>query len=449
MLDRSIPPLAGKPKDVKFPDFKEVKTDNGITILVIEDNRLPLVSSSIVFKRGKYFDSYYGEDCAGLGSIMSELITLGTPRFNGEELSERIDYLGADVNVSANFDAFIVNFVSLSKNFSELFDLVQEMILQPVFDEKEFLREKSKRLNEIIAYNDDCEYLSTLLFNKVIYDRTPYSLPLTGTNSSLRELSVTKVKQLHSDLINPGEMLISFIGDITADESIEKVEKYFSHLNRSDLKSESEKIKLLPKAGVYLTNKGGAVQASMKIGHRGIEKKSEDFLKIKFMNTILGGSFTSRINHNLREVNGFTYGARSFFIQRRYAGDFCIETEVKNDLTAPACEQVIKVLREFTSEKITEDELELTKNYIAGSFPLQLETPQSISTLLINLRLFDMEKDFYDNYVTETLKITSEEVLETARKYINPDEISYCLAGDVESISGLMEQIGEVKIIQV
>lgn len=449
ITDRSKPPASGTPKDIKFPKFDEFKTENGITVLVVEDMRLPLISTSVLFKKGIYFDSFYGNDFAGLGSLMSELMTKGTRTYNAEQLSEKVDHLGAILNTNSNYDSLSVTGLSLSKNFNQLFDVLAEVILSPAFTDDEISREKEKKVNEVIAYNDDCEYLCSLLFNKVIYGDQPYAYPVNGSENSVPLLTRDLIVNHYNDMVDPGEMIIAFIGDISKESSLELVDKYFSGLIQKDKLNSVPKIEIKPKPGVFLTNKDGAVQSSFKIGHRGIKKTSEDFLKLKFMNTILGGSFTSRINHNLREVNGFTYGARSYFTQRKYSGDFSIETEVKNDLTAAACIEILKELKKFRSEKITDEELNLTKNYIAGNFPLQMETPQSIASLLINLRLYNMDVDFYDNYVSEIMKMTADDVIETARKYIHPDEISYCLAGNVEEIKDDMKQLGEVEVISV
>lgn len=449
ILDRSKPPAAGIPKDVKFPKFDEIVSSNGIKILVVEDKRLPLISTSIVFKKGTYFDSYYGKEFAGLGSLMSELMTKGTTRYSAEQLSEKIDHLGAVLNTSSSYDSLSIAGLSLSKNFDEFFDIIQEVILEPAFTNEEINREQEKKVNEVISYKDDCEYLCSLLFNKVIYGDQPYAHPVSGTEDSIPLLNRELLTKHYEDMLNPGEMIVAFIGDISKERSLELIDKYFSKLNRIVKNNHTPSIELLPNPGVFLTHKEGAVQSSFKIGHRGISKKTDDFLKLKFMNTILGGSFTSRINHNLREVNGYTYGARSYFTQRKYSGDFSIETEVKNDLTAAACNEILKELKKFKDEKITEDELNLTKNYIAGNFPLQMETPQSIASLIINLRLYDMDEDFYDKYVSDTMQITSDDVIETARKYLHPEEISYCLAGNVNEIKEDMKQLGDVEVISV
>lgn len=449
ILDRSKPPASGTPKDLKFPKFDEIQTSNGIKVLVVQDSRLPLISTSILFKKGIYFDSYYGKEYAGLGSRMSELLTKGTRRYNAEQLSERVDYLGAMLNTNSNFDSMSVTGLSLSKNFDELFEIISEIILEPTFTDDEINREIEKKINEVVAYKDDCEYLCSLLFNKVIYGEQPYAYPIYGTEESLPLLTRDLIVQHYSDMINPGEMIIAFIGDISKERSLEIVDKYFSALEKKEKVNSVPVIELSPKPGVFLTNKVGAVQSSFKIGHRGAKKMSEDFLKLKFMNTILGGSFTSRINHNLREVNGYTYGARSYFTQRKYSGDFSIETEVKNDLTAAACIEILKELKKFKNEKITDEELNLTKNYIAGNFPLQMETPQSIASLLINLRLYDMDADFYDRYVSEIMNMTADDVLKTAQKYIHPEEVSFCLAGNVDEIKEDMKQLGEVEVISV
>ena len=198
----------------------------------------------------------------------------------------------------------------------------------------------------------------------------------------------------------------------------------------------------------YLIERKGSVQSSIKLGHLGIARDNPDFIKVTVMNTILGGSFTSRINHNLREVNGYTYGAKSFFDWKKHSGDFSADAEVKNILTHDAVNEIIKEIRRMRDELVTEDELDSIKNFITGNFPLQLETPNAIASKLINLKLYDIEDDYYNTYLSKVNAITREEIKETAEKYLHPDNLVISVAGNPKEIEENMKQICEVSVLK-
>lgn len=447
-FDRTKPPKSGDPKDLNFPKFFETKLSNKITVLVIEDKRLPLITSRFVFKSGSYLDYFSGKNKFGLSSITSELLTKGTKNRSATQIAEEVDYLGATLSSGSDYDAIYVSTYSLKKYFDSIFDIVADVILNPDFAEDEVNRIKEQKLNTILSLKDDGEYLSEKVFKKFVYQNSPYAFPTEGTSESIRELQSDDIKSFYEKVFVPENLIVAFVGDITPDQAIKKLDEKFSSWKKdSALHFQEATPSIQETCKVYLTEKKGAVQSSLKVGHLGIKRNSEDFIPVFVMNTLLGGYFTSRINKNLREVNGYTYGARSFFSCYKYSGDFSISTEVKNEITSNTIKEILKELDVIKNEFVSEDELQNVKNYISGNFPLQLETPNAIASKIINLKLYDLHDNYYNTYIRKVNSLIVQDIRNAANEYLYPEKLTISIAGSTNEIKDLMEQFGEVIVI--
>jgi zinc protease len=448
ILDRSKQPVPGKPKDIKFPSFYEAKTSNGINVIVIEDKRLPLVTARFVFKSGSYLDSFNGENKFGLASLTSELLTKGTNKYSATDIAEKVDYLGAMLSTGCDYDASYLSIYSLSKHFDKLFGLSSDLILDPAFSEDEINRAKEQRMNSLISYKDEGDYLADRVFKMKVYDETPYAMPAEGTEQSVVNLSREDFKNYFGNVYNPKNLIVAFVGDITPDQAVKMLEEKFGHWNSDVIPAADIKDPVMKdERKVYVIEKKGAVQSSLKMGHLGIKRNNPDFIPIHVMNIILGGSFTSRINKNLREVHGYTYGARSNFSWKKYSGDFSIETEIKTEITLNAIDEVLIELEKIRNEYVGEEELQNIKNYISGNFPLQLETPNAIASKVISLKLFDLEDDYFNTFISKMNKVTLEDIKIVAEKYIHPDKIIISVAGNSEALKSSLESLNEVQVI--
>lgn len=448
-LDRSKPPKSGKPKDVNFPKFFEAKTSNGITVLVIEDKRLPLVTSRFVFKSGSYSDYFAGKDKSGLASITSELLTKGTEKRSATEIAEEVDFIGATISAGCDYDASYVSSYSLKKHFDKIFEISADVILNPIFDEEEIARTREQRISSLLSMIDDGDYLSEKVFKKQVFLNSPYAMPAEGFESSIEGITKDDIKSFYEKAFVPENLIAAFVGDITPDEAMIKVNENFASWNK---KSANQAESLTPSTAgsskVYLIEKKGAVQSSLKVGHIGIRRDNPDFIAISVMNTLLGGYFTSRINKNLREVNGYTYGARSSFNPYKYSGDFSVVTEIKNDLTADATREILKELNDIRNEFVSGDELQNVKNYISGNFPMRLETPNAIASKVINIKQYDLADDYFNTYIKKVNELTKEDIKNAAEKYLYPSNLIISAAGNVNEIAESMKQFGEVNVTE-
>lgn len=447
-LDRTNPPKVFKSRDVKFPAYYEESLSNGIKVFVIEDNKLPLVTAKFVLKAGAYEDFEFGEDKSGLASLTSDLLVKGTEKMNAVQIAEIIDFYGASISSGCDYDANYLALTSLKKYFSELFDITADLFLNPAFLNSEIEREKQQITNSLLSYLDEGSYLSERIFKQNVYKNSPYKLNIEGNIKSVEKLERNNVVDYYKKYFSPENLIIAVVGDIKSAEAVSLIKSRFNNWGRKGHSIRKTYEETLNKGiKVLAVEKKGAVQSDIMMGHLGTDRKNQDYISMNVMNTLLGGFFTSRINKNLREVNGYTYGARSYFNFRKYLGDFCVETNVENSLTYNAIKEIINELVELKNEKITEDELESVKSYLTGSFPLQLETPNAIANKIINLELFDIQKDFYDTYISKINSVTINDVKNVAEKYIHPGNLVISIAGNVDVIGKTMEQIAKVEVI--
>jgi zinc protease len=447
-LDRSVPPVILKSKDVKFPAYYEEILSNGIKVFVIEDNKLPLVTVKFVLKSGAYDDITFGEDKSGLASLTSDLFVKGTEKMNAVQVAEVIDYYGASISNGCDYDASYLVLTSLKKYFSKLFDITADLLLNPAFFDDEIEREKQQITNSLLSYIDDGSYLSERAFKNNVYKNSPYRLNIEGNIKSVEKLNRESIVKYFGKYFSPENLIITVVGDIKSADAVSLINSKFMNLKNADgLLHKTYEETLNNGIKIFAIEKKGAVQSDILIGHLGTDRKNPDYISMNVMNTLLGGFFTSRINKNLREVNGYTYGARSYFNFRKHLGDFCVETNVENSLTGDAIKEIVNELVKLKNENITLEELDAVKNYLTGSFPLQLETPNAIANKIINIELFDIQKDFYDTYISKINSVTIEDVKKVSEKYIHPDSLVISIAGNTGVIRQTMEQIAEVEVI--
>lgn len=445
-FDRSSPPKPGTPKDVHFPEYFETVTDGGINVLVIENHKIPAVSIRLVFKNaGSFFDG----SKPGLATMTSELLTKGTLNRNAEQVAEDIDFLGASLASWADWDGSFVSLSSLKKHLNKAIDVLADVVLNPVFKEEEINRVKEHRISSIIQGKDDTSNLADKLFNRIVFDNHPYAEPPEGNENSIRNISNADITEFYNKFYSPQNLILSFVGAISVEEALSIVNDRFSGWKSSGitgLNTPADYNSSYSAKNIYIADKPGAVQSSLKIGHTGIERNNPDYTAVTVMNTVLGGYFGSRINYNLREKHGYTYGARSGFNSRLLKGDFSVETDVRTEVSCHAAELILGELKSITENLITDDEMKLVKNYLSGTFPLQLETANAVASKVINLKLYELEKDYYDKYISNINRITKEDILTVAQKYIHPDNCYVVLSGNAEMIKNDFSKSGNVVI---
>ncbi len=442
-IDRTKPPKPGPESKVKFPSYFEKTLSNGLKVIVVENHEQPIVYISFVVKSGSTYDG----NLPGLASVTAELLTKGTKTRTATQIAEEIDFVGGSLNTSASWDATNVSVLVLKKYLGVGMDILQDVVLNPTFPDEELERIRTQRLASIKQSKADAGYLANVRFSKELFKNHPYANESGGNEESIQKMKRDDIVNFYKTHFIPNNSFIIFAGDITPNEAVPLVEKYFGKWEKGKLPQyKFSNLENVSETKVVIVDKPGAVQSAIRIGHLGIDRRNKDYVKVYTMNMLLGGYFNSRINMNLRETHGYTYGASSFFDSRMYPGPFIVSADVRNEVTDSSVAEILKELKRIIEEPVSEEELKMAKDYIVGSFPLQIETPAQVASRIMTIEIYGLPKDFYDKFRDEVKKITAKDIQETAKKYLRPDKILIVVSGNSKQIKPVLEKFGPVVV---
>jgi predicted Zn-dependent peptidase len=441
-----FPPSPKPEKIISFPKYAAHDLANGLRVLVIEHHKLPIVSVRVLVKSGSAEDG----DLPGLASLTGELLTKGTTTRSALQIAEEIDHVGGQLVSGSDWDATYTSATVLKKHLGIGLSLVTDVSLNPAFSDEEIERARQQRLTMLIQRRDDADYLAEAQLNTAVFADHPYARPQIGTEGSVKALARGDFLKFHKTYFVPNNSLLAVVGDITSDEIMPRIQEAFGNWEERPRPVESIGPPVdLEENSIYVVDKSGAVQSALRVGHVGIARKCEDFVSVVVLNTVLGGYFNSRMNANLRESKGYTYGAHTTFDVRRFRGPFIASADVRNEVTDSAITEMLYELDRIRKDPVTAEELDMVKRFLVGSFPLQLETPSQIASKVIDLELYDLPRDFYDTFNDRVGRTTADDLLRTAQKYLHPDRLAIVVSGSSKEVVSKLEKFGSVKMVDV
>ena len=431
MIDRSTAPVAGEKLRFNLPEIKELKLANGIKLFFVRKQKLPIVFTEVLFSAGSKFDPL---EKRGLGYLASLLIDEGAGEYSSLELNGEFEKLGSVSSVTSNHDLISMSLLSLKENFNRSLELLSKIILTPRFEEEDFNREKKKVINRLLQLKDESSFIASSAFDKRIYGDSYYASPEIGYEYSVRDISNSDVKKFYGDNINPENANLIVVGNLTENEAVDQFDKYLGGWQSTPGKELSFETPKRNPTKFYFVNKENSPQSEIRVGHIAKNRNAPDYIPAKIMNTILGGQFSSRINLNLREAKGFTYGAHSNFQYYQQAGAFEVSTAVNTDNTGAAISEIIKELIGIR-ENISYKEIELAKSYLIKQFPSRFETYSQIAKNIGQLIIHKRPLSELEEYTEAIESATSEEISASAVENIFPDELVVVAVGDRSKIS--------------
>ncbi len=427
-LDRSIQPQPGPAPEIKLGDYKSFELDNGLKVFVIENNKLPIINFSLVTVRDPLLEG----DQMGYIELAGDLMRRGTKTRTKEEIDEQIDFIGANLNTSGNG----ISGSSLKKHFGTLMELFSDVLLNSEFKQEELDKLKKQMISGLAAGKEDPNTIARNLRKTVLYgNEHPYGE--ISTENTVEAITLEKCQSYYKENFRPNISLLAFVGDITIDEAKAVAEKYLGSWEKKEVASynyEQPKAPLVRK--VALSDRASSVQSVISVAYPlDLKKNNEDVIKVSVMNAILGGSFSSRLNQNLREDKGYTYGAGSSIGADRFVGSFTASATVRNSVTDSAITEIFNEMKRLRDEKVGEDELSRIKNYLSGSFSRSLEQPGTIARFAIDVEINDLPKDFYKNYLKNLSAVTADDVQKMAKKYLEPNNSYVIVVGNAEEVA--------------
>ena len=443
----ALRPKPGPPRSYHFPEFHRETLTSGIRLLVAPVDKLPLVTVLVVVDTGSSNDPPGQE---GIARLTAKALLEGSRNDNGAELAEKFEQLGTSLESGADWDSTFVKITVVSERLDSALRLLGEVLTTPVFPEREVERLKAERLAEILQIETEPRALADERFESFLYaDNSRYSKPDGGTAESVASLRRSDVEEFYRSRFVAQAMTVILTGDIERTAARELVESSLAGIHagnppRNSLVVEQRSIN----RNVHIVSKAGAPQSELRVGHIGLPRKHPDFFSTMVMNAVLGGLFGSRINLNLREAHGYTYGASSYYDWRRGPGPFAVATAVASDVTAPALREIFLEIDRIRQEEISAEELSLATDYLEGVFPIRYETTSAVATALANLVIHDLPADYYDTYRRNIHEVTVEAVLAAAKAHINPDKLQTVVVGDASMVHGALAKL-DVGALQV
>lgn len=444
---RAPRPTPRAPRPYRFPPFEKRALPSGIQLVVAPVSKLPVVTVLMVIEAGATTDPA-GRD--GLAQLTARLIPEGTARSTGTEFAERLERLGASVEAHADWDVGVARVTVLTEHLDEAMQLFGEMLRTPAFPEREVERLKAERLAELLQIRAEPGALADEMFARFAYEpASRYSRPAGGTVRDVKAITRDDVVRFYEARYRPAGMTLVAAGDVTADRI-----EWLARATFGDWAGAPDGVETTSDAparqtrAVHIVGKGDAPQSELRIGHPGIPRNAPDYFPTVVMNAVLGGLFSSRINLNLREAHGYTYGAFSSFDWRRRAGPFTVDTAVKTGITDAAAREILNEINRMRTEEIRSDELSLATSYLDGVFPIRYETTDAIAAALGNLVIYRLPDDYFDRYRERVRAVTAGDVLAAARAHLHPDRMQIVAVGDSGVVRAPLEtlDIGPVAV---
>jgi zinc protease len=422
-------PAPTAPRSYHFPAFERRTLPNGMRLVVAPVSKLPLVSITAVVDAGASVERD-GED--GVATLTAQLLLEGAGGLDGAALTDRFERIGTSADAHADWDAATVSLTVLAERLPDALALVRDLLRTPEFPDREVARLKDERLAELLQLRAEPGALADEHFARAVYAPTARYATLAGGNAtSVRAMTRDVVRGFYNERYRPSTTTLVFAGDVSVDRAAALTRELFGDWEGGAEPTSARAVDASPPTPlVRVVAKTDAPQSELRVGHAGLPRRHPDYFDSTVMNAVLGGLFSSRINLNLREVHGYTYGAFSAFEWRRAAGPFVIQTAVKSDVTGAAVREILREIDRMRSEEISADELTLATSYLDGVFPIRYETTSAIATALSNLVIHDLPEQFYDDYRVRVRGVTTEGVLRAAQRHLHPDRLRIVVVGD-------------------
>jgi len=449
--DRSRPPLPGPAPALTLPATEKFTLGNGLRVWLLEQHDVPLVQANLVVLSGASAD-VPGQ--FGAASMTAAMLDEGAAGKAALELADEVEFLGATLSTGASFDASTVRLSTPAAKLAEALGLMAAVALTPDFPAQDFDRLRAERLTALLQARDDAGALAGLAFPRLLFGpEHRYGTSANGTEASLEALGVADLRTFHRSHYRPDNAVLVVVGDVTASTLRPLVEARFGAWKAEAPAAAPFPVRTSPQPGkrqIYLVDKPGAAQSQIRVGLVGVPRSTPDYIALDVLNTILGGSFTSRLNTNLRETHGYSYGAMSMFDMRRAAGPFFAASGVQTDKTAEALKEFFNELTAIL-RPVPDDELTRFKNYAALSFPSEFETTGQLAGKLEQVAIYGLPDDVYTSYVRRTQAVTAADLTRVAKQYLLLDRMAVVVVGDLKSIEAPIRAagLGPVTIVPV
>jgi zinc protease len=446
-FDRKQAPAPGKLPQLKVPSWTTAKLSNGAQLVVAERRSLPLVSLSITLLGGT--NQFEQPDKIGVAGFTTQMLREGTKTRTAEQLALDLQLLGTSVGAGVNDESGSLSFLSTTEKFGPTLEILADMLLNSTFPAPALERLRGQRLVQLAQQNAQPGVIGSQVFARVLYGAA-HPFGQYPTEPTIKAVTRDDVVAFHREYFQPGRAIITVVGDIDAAAARAALEKALSGWTAGGQKPDFTypAIPEARKTAIYLVDKPGAAQSVFNIGFPGPPRNTPDYMALQVMNFILGGHFQSRLNANIREEKGYSYGVSSGFSYGKGPGPFTAGGDVVTDKTAEALNEFMKELRGILGGRpITDDEMKQAHETLIQRLPNQFSTVSGIGSSITSLYVNDLPMDYYQNYAKAIMAVTRDDVVRVAKKYLDLDRLNIVIVGDRKTVEAPLKGTGVAPIV--
>lgn len=437
---RQQAPAPLPPRSIKLPTASETTLSNGLTVVLVPDTRLPLVSYRLAFRTG---DAHDPPELPGLTDLLTGLLTEGTESLTSRQIADQVARMGATLSAGANSDYTTVAASSLTTFNDSILKLLADVTLHPSLptNEVELLKENTKE--SLRQQRAQPSFLATEMVSRVVFGRHPYSV-IAPTLESLEATTRERLVEFHHSKFVPSNAVLVVAGDVRPGPLLKQIESLFGNWAKGEAyRDDFPEPPKRTSRSAYIVDRPGSAQSNIVIANAGITRTSPDYFPMLLMHTVLGANASSRLFMNLREDKGYTYGAYSSLDARRTSGSFRASAEVRTAVTGDSLKEFFYELNRIRSEPVSRKEIADAKSYLTGIFPIRLETQEGLIEQLVQIKMLGLPDDYLQTYRQQIQDVTIEEIQQVASKYVRPEEAAITIVGDGAEINEQVKPYAE------
>jgi zinc protease len=410
---------------------KRTVLNNGLVLLTSEQRALPMVSIELLIDAGSRHEPAHQ---AGLANLTSKLLTHGTLKRSATQISETLDFMGANLATGAGEDAATVSMTVLKKDLATGLDLLAEILTQSNFPQSEIDRQRQAVIASIRAREEDPGALAGTAFNAALFPKSPYGRPVEGTEVSVKTIQQKNLQDFFARNYRPNRAIIAVVGDVAEPEIVQALTKTMKGWNKGTAGTQPQPPSEIGKPQTVQVNKD-LTQANIVLGHNGVPRGNPDYYAIQVMNYILGGGgFSSRAMDSIRNERGLAYSVYSYFGAEKSHGSFQFVMQTKNETAVEAIRIAKEEMGRMREQPVTDQELNDAKDYLIGSFPLRFDTNRKVAGFLAQVEYYELGLDYPERYPDLIRKVTRDQVLRVAKQYLRPDELVTVIVANQQKI---------------
>jgi zinc protease len=445
-VDRSRLPLPGPDRPFHFPRIVRRTLANGLEMRAVRHRSVPVVSIVLLVPGGSSVDP---ADAHGLVSITAGLLDEGSRGQTALDIADRVARIGGDLDLEPGMDAVVVGLTTLDRFLETGLELVHEIVTAPNLENDDFNRIRNLRLERLKQMKDHAAALVERAYARVLYGSHPYGHLSLGSEAALTSMTLDHVRAMHTAMFAPSGSTLVVVGDRPEEELLDAAAKMFDAwrpaLSATPIDRDASLLPppAMPAVKLGVVSRPGAAQSELRIGQVCAPRSTPDYPALLMLNTILGGDFVSRLNTNLRETNGYTYGVRSGFNLRRGVGPFVVQTSVGTDVTGPAVQEALAEIRAIIDRRpATPEEVSQAFASLSKGYPRGFETGGQVARSVAQLALHNLPDSYFEDFVPRLSKITADHVESAARQYLDPARMATVIVGDLDKIHGSLPGLG-------